>query len=56
MSETNMTISKNGTLSIDVIKESLTKARKLAVELDHSYVGCEHLFYSFLKMKDYVIL
>ena len=25
MSETNMTISKNGTLSIDVIKESLTK-------------------------------
>ena len=34
------------------IKESLTKARKLAVELDHSYVGGEHLFYSFLKMKN----
>ena len=34
------------------IKKSLTDARKLAVKLGHSYVSCEHLFYSFLKMKD----
>ena len=34
------------------IKQALTDARKLAIKLDHSYVSCEHLFYSFLKMKD----
>ena len=34
------------------IKNALTDARKLAVKLGHSYVSCEHLFYSFLKMKD----
>ena len=34
------------------IKQALTNARKLAVKLNHSYVSCEHLFYSFLKMKD----
>ena len=34
------------------VKQALTDARKLAIKLKHSYVSCEHLFYSFLKMKD----
>jgi len=34
------------------IKKALSNARKLAVRLKHSYVSCEHLFYSFLKIKD----
>ena len=34
------------------IKKALTDARKLAVKLKHSYVSCEHLFYSFLNIKD----
>ena len=32
------------------IKDSLTNARRLAIKLKHSYVSCEHLFYSFLKL------
>ena len=32
------------------IREALTKSRKLALRLNHSFVSCEHLFYSFLKM------
>ena len=31
------------------IKNALTSARKLALKLRHSYVSCEHLFYTFLK-------
>jgi ATP-dependent Clp protease ATP-binding subunit ClpC len=31
------------------VKIALTESRKLAVELNHSYVSCEHLFYTFLK-------
>ena len=31
------------------VKTALTESRKLAVELNHSYVSCEHLFYTFLK-------
>ena len=34
------------------IKKALTDARKLAIKLKHSYVSCEHLFYSFLNIKD----
>lgn len=33
------------------IKNVLTSGRKLALKLNHSYVSCEHLFYSFLKNK-----
>ena len=32
------------------IKVALTQSRKLALKLKHSFVSCEHLFYSFLKM------
>ena len=34
------------------IKKTLTNARKLALELSHSYVSCEHLFYVFLKAEN----
>ena len=32
------------------IRKALTESRKLALRLKHSFVSCEHLFYSFLKM------
>jgi ATP-dependent Clp protease ATP-binding subunit ClpC len=32
------------------IRKALTESRKLALKLNHSFVSCEHLFYSFLKM------
>ena len=39
---------ENITYSVN-IKNALTSARKLALKLGHSYVSCEHLFYTFLK-------
>ena len=44
--------SQEGVTYTKNIKKALTDARKLAMKLNHSYISCEHLFYSFLKMKD----
>jgi len=44
--------SQEGVTYTKNIKKALTDARKLAMKLNHSYISCEHLFYSFLRMKD----
>ena len=39
--------SQEGVTYTKNIKKALTDARKLAMKLNHSYISCEHLFYSF---------
>ena len=34
------------------VKKALVDAKKFACELSHPYVGCEHLFFAYLQLKD----
>ena len=38
------------------VKKILTEARKFAVKIGQSYVSCDHLFYIFIKIKNYPTL